>query len=186
MHWFAYSLLLILSLAGIFITLLGLPGLWVMVAAALLYAWYTSFQYIGLWTLVILIVIATIAEVIEFMAGSAGAKKAGGSRRAAWGALIGGLLGAFLLTIPIPIIGTTIGLCFGVFVGALLGELTVRDDTAHSIRVGLAATKARIYAILIKLLFSIAMLALAGTMAFPLPSRRTDAPPASAPASSPH
>ncbi|HEV8292981.1 MAG TPA: DUF456 domain-containing protein [Tepidisphaeraceae bacterium] len=167
MHWFAYAILLLLCLGGIFITLLGLPGLWVMVAAALVYAWYTSFNYVGLWTLVILAVIAAIAELIEFLAGSAGAKKAGGSRRAAWGALIGGLLGAFLLTIPIPIVGTTIGLCIGVFVGALIGELTVRDDAVHSIRVGIAATKARLYAIIIKLLFSVAMLAIAAIKAVP-------------------
>jgi len=167
MHWVAYAILLLLCLGGIFITLLGLPGLWVMVAAALVYGWYTSFHYVGLWTLVILAVIAAAAELIEFVAGSRGAKKAGGSTRAAWGALIGGLLGAILLTIPVPIIGTTIGLCIGVFVGALIGELTVRDDAGHSIRVGIAATKARIYAIIIKLLFSIAMLGIAAIKAIP-------------------
>ncbi len=166
MHWLAYAILLLLCLGGVFITLLGLPGLWVMVAAALVYAWYTSFHYIGLGTMVILIVIAAVAELIEFLAGSRGAKNAGGSSRAAWGALIGGLLGAIILTIPIPIIGTTIGLCIGVFGGALIGELTVHDDAAHSIRVGIAATKARIYAIVIKLLFSIAMLAIIAVKAY--------------------
>jgi uncharacterized protein YqgC (DUF456 family) len=167
MHWVAYIILLLLCLGGIFITLLGLPGLWAIVATALIYGWYTSFHYIGLWTLVILALIAAIAEAIEFLSGSRGAKKAGGSSRAAWGALIGGLLGAIVLTIPVPIIGTTIGLCIGVFVGALIGELTVRDDAAHSIRVGIAATKARIYAIMIKLIFSIAMLAIAAIKALP-------------------
>jgi uncharacterized protein YqgC (DUF456 family) len=167
MHWAAYAILLLLCLAGIFVTLMGLPGLWVMVAAALLYAWYTSFQFVGLWTLVILAAIAAIAELIEFLAGSAGAKKAGGSRRAAWGALIGGLLGAILLSVPVPIIGTTIGLCIGVFAGALIGEMSVRDDAAHSIRVGVEATKARIYAIIIKLLFSIAMLGITAIKAWP-------------------
>ena len=167
MHWAAYAILLLLCLAGIFITLMGLPGLWVMVAAAMLYAWYTAFHYVGLWTLAILGAIAAIAELIEFLAGSAGAKKAGGSKRAAWGALIGGLLGAIFLTVPFPIIGTTIGLCIGVFAGALIGEMSVRDDAAHSIRVGLAATKARIYAIIIKLLFAIAMLGITAIKAWP-------------------
>src|SRR4051812_8587256 len=137
MHWFAYAILLLLCLGGIFITLLGLPGLWAMVLATLIYAWYTAFYFIGLWTLVSLIAIAAVAELIEFAAGSRGAKKAGGSSRAAWGALIGGLLGAIVLTIPVPIIGTTIGLCIGVFAGALIGELTVHDNAAHSIRVGI-------------------------------------------------
>ena len=86
MHWLAYAILLLLALAGIFVTLLGLPGLWGMVLAALVYAWCTAWHYVGLWTVVALIVIAAAAEVIEFVAGSAGAKSAGGSRRAAWGA----------------------------------------------------------------------------------------------------
>ncbi len=166
MHWVAYAILLLVCLCGIFITLLGLPGLWLIVAAALGYAWKTSFQQIGPWTLATLFLIAAVAELIEFVSGSRGAKKAGGSSRAAWGALIGGIVGAIVLSVPVPIIGTTIGLCIGVFVGALIGEMSVRDDAAHSIRVGFAATKARIYAIIIKLLFSIAMLALVAIKAF--------------------
>src|SRR2546425_11222876 len=105
MHWLAYAILLLLALAGIFVTLLGLPGLWGMVLAALVYAWYTAWHYLGLWTVVALIVIAAAAEVIEFVAGSAGAKKAGGSRRAAWGALVGGLLGGSLLHGPVAVSG---------------------------------------------------------------------------------
>jgi len=166
MHWVAYAILLLVCLGGVFITLLGLPGLWLIVAAALGYAWKTSFQQIGPWTLVSLLLIAAVAELIEFVAGSRGAKKAGGSSRAAWGALIGGVVGAIVLSVPVPIIGTTIGLCIGVFVGALIGEMSVRDDAAHSIRVGFAATKARIYAIILKLLFSIAMLAIVAIKAF--------------------
>src|SRR6185295_16341719 len=101
MHLAAYVLLLLVMLAGMFITLMGLPGLWVMIAAAILYAWYTAGHHIGLWTIVTLFVLAAVAEAIEFLSASAGAKKAGGSPRAAWGALIGGLLGALILTIPI-------------------------------------------------------------------------------------
>ena len=70
LQWIAYGILLLLCLGGIFITLLGLPGLWVMVLAALIYAWYTSFTYVGLWTLVILTAIAGVAELIEFLAGA--------------------------------------------------------------------------------------------------------------------
>jgi uncharacterized protein YqgC (DUF456 family) len=186
MHWAIYVVLLLISLGGIFLTLLALPGLWVMIAAAIGYAWYTGGQYIGWWTIGIMIALAATAELIEFFGGSTGAKKAGGSRRAAWGALIGGILGAIILTIPVPIIGTTIGLCIGVFVGALIGEMGVRRDADHLVRVGFAAAKMQLLAILIKLLFGVTMLGIVAFMALPLPSRRTTPPaPTTAPTSSP-
>jgi len=188
MHWLAYTILLLAALGGIFLTLLALPGLWVMIAAAILYAWYTAGQYISWWTIAIMAALALVAELIEFFGGSRGAKKAGGSKRAAWGALIGGIVGAIVLTISVPIIGTTIGLCIGVFAGALIGEMTVRREGDHLMRVGFAAAKAQVIAIVIKLLFGVTMLGILALMALPLPSRRAAAPasaPTSSPASSP-
>src|SRR4051812_35237788 len=167
MHWVVYILLLVFMLAGMFITLMGLPGLWVMIVAIIGYAWYSRWHYVGLWTIFAVLGLAIIAELIEFLSASAGARKAGGSPRAAWGALVGGLVGALILSIPVPFIGTTIGLCIGVFAGALIGEMSVRDDHVHSLRVGLAATKARLYAIIIKLLFGVVITAIAAIKAIP-------------------
>src|SRR5687767_11814074 len=101
--WAWYLLLTAVLLAGLFLNVFGLPGMWIMIAAAFGYAWLTGFQYMGWWTLGIVVGLGVIAEILEFIAGGAGAKKAGGSRRAAWGALIGGLLGGFFLTLPLPV-----------------------------------------------------------------------------------
>ena len=167
MPWIIYAILIAVLLAGVFLNLIGLPGLWVMVGAAAVYGWHTGWQYIGWVTLATLAAIGILAEIIEFISGSRGAKKAGGSRRAAWGALIGGIAGAIVLTIPIPIIGTTIGLLMGVFAGAIVGEMTLRREHDHLMRVGWHAAWARLIAILIKVLFSVVMLGIAAWKALP-------------------
>ena len=150
MSWLWYVLLIAAMLGSAFLNLLSLPGNWLMIAGAGVYAWLTRGRYVGLWTLVILALLAGAAELIEFAAGSAGARKAGWSRRAAWGALIGGIAGAILFNIPVPIIGTIIGLCLGVFIGAWLAEYTVEGHFHRSLQVGYGATKGRLIGIAAK------------------------------------
>src|SRR4051812_34741140 len=107
MHVGYYLLLLALLVAGLFVSILGLPGLWLMVGSAWGYAWLTGIgHYVGWATLWVLLGLAFSAEIAEFAAGSAGAKRAGGSRRAMFGAIVGALIGGFLLSIPIPVVGT--------------------------------------------------------------------------------
>jgi uncharacterized protein YqgC (DUF456 family) len=102
---------------------IGLPGTWIMVAAALIYQIMVPGSGIGLVTVVGTTVLAVIAEVLEFTMSASYTKKYGGSRRAAWGAIIGGLVGAFM-GVPVPIIGSVIGAFLGSFVGALVFELS--------------------------------------------------------------
>src|SRR5256885_3644620 len=73
-----YVLLLILLLVGLSINVLTLPGLWLMAAVYGVYGWLTGWNhYVGWPSLIAMAVLATIAEVVELTAGSAGAKKAG-------------------------------------------------------------------------------------------------------------
>jgi uncharacterized protein YqgC (DUF456 family) len=148
----AWALLLATTLiVGWLLNLISLPGNWINVAATALYALLMpSAGRLGVgWFVVVVIVgLAMLGEVIEFAAGAAGAKKAGGSRRSAWLALAGGVAGALIgvfagVVIPIPIIGSMIGaLLFaglGSLGGAVLGETWVGRDADHSWRVGKAA-----------------------------------------------
>ncbi|UCF33172.1 MAG: DUF456 domain-containing protein, partial [Phycisphaerales bacterium] len=79
---------------------------------------------------------AVVGELIEFFASMVTAKKAGASRQAAWGALLGGFVGMFIFTIPVPIIGTIIGAILGCFCGALIGETMAQRKLSESTRVG--------------------------------------------------
>jgi len=185
MIWVWYILLLLIAALGVAITVVGLPGLWLLVGAAALYAWWTgSDAYIGWWSIFALIALGLVAEVVEFIAGSAGAGKAGGSKRAMVGAIVGALVGGILLSIPLPLIGAIIGACLGAFAGASLVELAIRRDIAHSMRVGTGAAYGRFWGIVTKLAFGLLMWVLLAIVAFPMLGGMPT-PPAPAPTTSP-
>ncbi len=173
MAWVYYIFVLVLQLAGLFANLLGLPGLWLMVGSVGVFAWLTRYQqFVSNITLVVLVLIALTAEVVEFIAGSAGAKKAGGSRSAMIGAVVGGLLGGFFLTfVPIPIISTIVGVCLGAFIGAAVVEMVNQKDVGHSVRVGLGAAQGRFYGIVLKLIFGLVIFAIVAFATFPVRSK---------------
>lgn len=172
MEWLWYLILTVALLAGLAVNVFGLPGLWLMVGFTILYGWITGWSYVGLWTIATLVAIGIVAEIVEFIAAGAGAKKAGGSRRAAWGALVGGMVGAIFLSVPIFGIGTIIGACLGAAIGALAMEYTVHGRTGQSLRVGAGAAWGKLLGLASKLTFGILMLLVAMVAALPLPWRR--------------
>ena len=170
MAWIYYLILLAILLLGLFINLLTLPGLWLMSAALAGYALVTGWNvYVGWTAILVLLVLAAIGEALEFYAGASGSKAAGGRRRGAIGAIIGGIVGGIFFTgmIPIPPIGTIVGVCFGTFLGAAIAELS-SGDVVHSFRVGIGAAKGRLAGIIIKLAIGIVMLLIALFAALPI------------------
>src|SRR3954452_21867046 len=115
-----------------------------------------------------MIVLALIAEAVEFFAGAAGAKAAGGRTRGAIGAVVGAFVGAILFSfIPFPPIAQIVGACVGAFVGAAVMEFTDKD-WRHSLRVGVGAAKGRFWGIVFKSAFGVIMFLVAAFAAFPL------------------
>src|ERR1043166_6929316 len=90
----AVLLLLACSIAGLLLIPFGLPGLWVIVLGVVGYGWLTDFRSIGGGFMAAVIVLALLAELLEAWLGFKLALRYGGSRRAGWGALLGGLVGA--------------------------------------------------------------------------------------------
>ncbi|MCB9853291.1 MAG: DUF456 domain-containing protein [Phycisphaerales bacterium] len=136
--------------AGLALAVLQLPGTWLILLGAAGYDWHYGFERFGWKWLLMLGGIAILAEVFDGLAGALVAKKAGASRQAMIGALLGGFVGMLSLTIPIPIIGTVIGGIIGCFVGAVVGELSVRNDYAASTRVGVSAVIGRVFGLFAK------------------------------------
>ena len=169
MDWVYYAVLIALLFAGLFINLIGLPGLWVMVASALAYAWLTGWRHVGWPALVAMVVLAGIAELGEFLAGSAGARKAGGSKRGMAGGIVGGLLGAiFLSVIPIPGVAQLVGAIIGTFVGVVVVELMVGKRAEHSFQIGVGAAKGRFWGTMLKTLVGVILFFVALVTAFPV------------------
>lgn len=138
----------LIMLVSLFIIPLGLPGTWVMIAAGLGYSLLLP-NTIGTFALIGTTIIAVIAEVFEFTLAGKYARKYGGSRRAGWGAIIGGTVGAFV-GVPVPLIGPIIGAFAGSFIGALIAEFSQGTNAKHATRVATGALIGRAVAAAMK------------------------------------
>src|SRR5687768_14776077 len=137
--------ILILSL---FIIPLGLPGTWVMVAAGVGYSILVP-NSIGMFALIGTTIVAVVAEIFEFTLAGKYARKYGGSRRAGWGAIIGGTVGA-IVGVPVPLIGPIIGAFAGSFLGALVAEFSRGTNVDAATRVAWGALVGRAVAAALK------------------------------------
>jgi uncharacterized protein YqgC (DUF456 family) len=137
------------ALIGLILVPLGLPGLWLMVLGVLGYGWLTDFRTLGLWSIALIVVLATVGEIVESWLGFRFAKRAGGSSRAGWGALIGGIAGA-IIGVPVPVIGSVIGAFAGSFAGAALFEYTRSRSADVAIVVGWGSVLGRAAAAAVK------------------------------------
>jgi len=139
----------VLALSLILIVL-GLPGLWIMVASAVTYNLIVPGDPIGWVTLIVVGVLALIAELLDFSMTGRYARKYGGSRRSGWGAILGGIVGA-MVGVPVPIIGPVIGAFVGSFIGALIAELTGGSSAGDATRVAKGALIGRVVSTVLKI-----------------------------------
>jgi uncharacterized protein len=159
----ALVLLVVLTLAGLAMIPLGLPGLWVMVGGILAYGWLTGFRTVGVVMIAIVLGIAFLGEIIDNWLGFRYAKRYGGSTRSGWGALIGGLIGA-ITGVPVALIGSVIGAFLGSFIGAALFEYTYSRHTGVAARAGWGAVMGRIAAAAVKIALGV-VIAIIGVFA---------------------
>ena len=136
MDWISITILVLFVLYAsvcVLMTLVGLPGAWLMVGGALVITILNPlWNDVPIWgwvTIGIVLGLAVCGEIIETLAAGLGAKAGGGTKRGMVGAILGSMIGAFACTffIPIPLVGTLIGAIAGAFVGALLGELSHKE-----------------------------------------------------------
>ena len=126
--WVCAVALVVIGLIGIVMP--ALPGTVLIFFGLLLAAWADHFTRVGVWTIVVIGVLAALTHAVDFAAAAVGAKTLGASRRAMVGAAIGTLAGLFF---GLP------GVIIGPFVGAVIGELTVQRDWQRAGRAGVSA-----------------------------------------------
>ncbi|MCG3122979.1 MAG: hypothetical protein GIKADHBN_01385 [Phycisphaerales bacterium] len=139
-----------MSLVGIGLTLLTLPGAWLMLAvAAACNLWQPGM--FSWWTIGVLAGIALLAELIEFGASALGAAKTGGTRSGALGSVAGALLGALAGTPFFPPVGTIAGAILGAGLGALIAERGIANRRwRDSAKVAGGAAAGRLVATVVK------------------------------------
>jgi uncharacterized protein YqgC (DUF456 family) len=143
-------ILAVVIILSLILIVLGMPGLWIMVASAVTYNLIVPGDPIGWFTLVAVAVLALVAELLEFTMTGRYARKYGGSRRAGWGAIIGSIVGA-MVGFPVPIVGPIIGAFVGSFLGALVAELTGGSSAGASTRVATGALIGRVVSTVLKI-----------------------------------
>ena len=169
--WIYYLSLALVGLTGLVLNLLGLPGLWLMVVGHAVYGWMTGWTLVWWQSCLAIPLLGLFAEFLELIAGAAGSKQAGGSKRSIVGAVGGGVIGGIVFTplIPIPVVGTVAGACIGAFLGAAVLEASKVSETAEEMeeqmayfkrlgKVGWGAAKGRLIGTVLKSVVGVAML----------------------------
>ena len=159
--WLVAAAFGLLGLLCVVLAVIGLPGLWVLLLLAGLV------QLSDRWlrpegphtfaaeTLIGAVVLAIVAEVLEFAAGAAGAKRAGASKRGMLGAMIGGIAGAIFGAPFGLLIGSVIGGVLGSAIGAILGELSLPHQTLErSLKPAAGAAMGRLKGLAAKLVIT--------------------------------
>lgn len=147
--WAIGAICTVTGLSGLLLPVV--PGAPILFLGLLFGAWAEDFQYVGVWTLLILAGIAGLTYVVEFAASILGVRKYGGSRRAMAGAVLGGVVGLFL---GIP------GILLGPFAGAVIGELSLQRNLGQASRAGFGTVVGLAIGVAGKLAIGIAMIGL--------------------------
>src|SRR3569832_944571 len=128
------ALLWLLSIALIVVGLVGivlpvLPGTVFILAGIALGAWIDHFTRVGWFSLTAVTILAVLSWIADYLSAVMGAKRAGASKQAIWGAAIGTIVGVFM---------GFVGIFFMPLVGAAVGELMARRSHHQALRVGVA------------------------------------------------
>ena len=105
----------------------ALPGTVLILIGFLVYGLITGFDRLSVWFFVGQTVLVALSYLIEFLATAFGVKMFGGSKAAAWGAVLGSLL-VFVLG--------PIGIIVGPLLGAIIGELIMGEQIKQALHSG--------------------------------------------------
>lgn len=146
--WTGAVILIVAGFAGTIVP--AIPGLPLIAVAAWLIGWADDFVHVGWKTIVFVAVLAVIGVVVDTVAQTAGAQKAGASKEGIIGSLIGTVLGLF---------AGIVGILFFPLLGAAIGEFWAKRDLIHAGRVGIATWLGMILGTVVKVALAFTMTA---------------------------
>lgn len=152
------TLFILVLFVGIFSIVFGLPGTVIILFDVILYAVFTGFDRIGVKVLMILLMISLLAETLDFALGMMGAAKFGASPKGIWASVIGGLIGAILLTPFFFGLGTIVGTFLGGFTGIVTTELIRHSQLKPALRAGYGIILGRFSGMFVKGFLALVMI----------------------------
>lgn len=125
----ALILAIIFFIAGLLGTILPiLPGAILIYAGMLIYGFMTRFATLDANFFLLQALVLVLTFTVDFLASAVGSRHFNGSKQAAWGAIIGTILGL--------IIFGPLGIAIGPFLGAVVAELLRGIQLNQAIHVG--------------------------------------------------
>lgn len=147
----ALILAIIFFIAGLIGTILPiLPGTVLIYIGMLLYGLITKFSSLDVYFFIIQGIALIVTLFIDNIASAVGTKRFGGSKQAAWGAIIGTILGV--------VIFGPLGIIVGPFLGAVAAEFLRGTEFKQTIRVGFGTLVGVIGGTVLKIVASIIMI----------------------------
>jgi uncharacterized protein len=157
---FGFLWVWLICVVGVALSCLSISGTWLVAVAAVLAAVLSGADFPGLGTVLLFVYVAILVEVAEVVAGAWGVKKRGGSGRAGFMAVVGGLVGLVLgSAIPVPVIGSLLGMMAGSFALVYAVEVHRLKQGSAAAHIAMGAVLARVLVVLMKVLATLGMTA---------------------------
>jgi uncharacterized protein YqgC (DUF456 family) len=145
--WVVAIVLVIVGLVGT--VLPAIPGVPLIFVGVLIAAWAENFTRIGGLTIALLAVLTVVGVLVDYVAASMSARRAGASRA--------GIIGAALGTVAGVVTGLW-GLLFMPLVGAAVGEFIAHRDALRAGKVGVATWVGLLVGTIVKIAVAFTMI----------------------------
>lgn len=150
-------LLVLLLIGGVCLTLVSLPGNFVIFTIAVVYGFYDHFTHLTYTVLGTLFVTLLVGEGVEFAAGALGAKREQASKEVIFAAFLGTVAGGIIGSAIIPILGSMAGVLGGAFLASFLAEYLKTGDRERAGRVAQSVLKGQAVGIIAKFAIAVFM-----------------------------
>jgi uncharacterized protein YqgC (DUF456 family) len=147
-----YIVAAVMSVAGLILTLVSIPGVWLIYLSTILVAMIDNFSTITPGMLIVLFLLSLLSTFVDNIVNILGVKAMGGG---IWG-MIGAILGGFVGLI----VGNILGVILGPLVGAFFFEYFLgRKSFKESIKAGIGSFIGMLLTVVLKSVVNVSMIA---------------------------
>ncbi len=157
MNILAITIFLILSILGLALIPIGIPGTFFVVAASGFAGLMTGWDLVSIQLFLIFLGLAIFGEIGDWGFSLVSGKKYGASKKGLAGSFVGAVIGS-ILGLPVPVIGNLVGAFAGAFIGAFIVEVIVKEDVARAMRSGVGVLFGKIFGSIVKVSIGIGMI----------------------------